>query len=1417
MFIFSKMEFPVALLIFTSAVTASVSSTHTTCYVLSDHSSPRECPGEPCLTIEEYVDKASCFTPGSTFIFLAGEHTLQTAVHLRNISNVTFVGEVSAKIVCKVGAAIKFLCDNVTNLKIRHLAFYSRPYKYQVIILRVVNSNAVLISNVTFRSHQRGSIAIQATKSALTVNNCSFGGFSVGAMHVTNQSSLVISGTIFTENTANCGGAIFVNHSSLTLNGSVMNEFMHSTALLQGGAIFCNHSLITMIGLNVFENNSAEWGTIGLFSGEITNSGNVQFLSNVVKYGGALYLSNSTALLGGEEMIFRNNIASEGGAIYSKEGSDVTINTGYLYCFNNTVSDSGGAIFANTSVLTLGESLGQYHNFSYNKAHKIGGAIFCMLCDITIHGTNNFSNNCAIGDGGSVSINRGNVTLSGNAVFANNHAGHGGGACLFKQTHVLLTGKEIKFIANTAYHGGGIWSNESTLLMLAKKLQFISNAAKRQDYFRGGGAVMISGPAKKKVQLTGKYIGNTGVFGGAIFIKGSGNTIVHNIVIESNSKNALCIARSKVVFGDQVLIANNSGKQWGGIYVLHSIVSFQGNHTVIANNSGEQGGGVYAINSFIIFNGCTIFRYNKALLGGGIISLYSGIVLHGFMQFTHNTARSDGGAIHATGGNVTIAGTVIFSYNSAKKGGAMFYDISATLNLLTNVSFSHNRASEYGGAIYNNDAASLLQCTYQQKDQVEHDLVDKLPYCFMQIAGIKLNYETWLWTFTTSVVSYNDTAQNGGIFLYGGLLDRCKMFLQNTKGRASFVPYEIFQRDDWLRIRTINKMNMTDRITSQTYQLCFCNMDCNCSQVKSVDVQRGQTFGVHLCAMDQVKNSISPPVTARTSPTARLKLNQSTQTLRGNCSLLTYNIYSTEDREEVTLYTEGPCTTGVARAIINVTLSPCPDGFMKHNEFCVCEERLQEYNANCTIDEDVSIVRNAGSKYWVSGLYVNQTYQGLILCNLCPEDYCTKETIHVFLEDPDTQCDLNRSKLLCGSCATNNGTRLSLMLGSYQCEECSNVYLALLLPFAAAGIALVVFLSLLRLTVAAGMINSVILYANVLQSTRNMFLPANTVNVLTIFIAWLNLDLGFKTCFYKGMTAYAQTWLQFVFPVYVWMLVGLIILISRYSITVSNMIGSNPVAVLATLLLMSYTKILKIFINVYTFTRLYYPDNHTVYVWLKDANVPYLQSWHLLLTVVTSLVLSSLFLPYTLLLLFGYKFSDKRTCQCLNRLKPFLDTYYAPYMKHTRYWTGFLLLVRCALYVVFTFNSLRVTLASLILAFALLVAKAWLFGRIYERLCLDIIESSIYLNLIVLSTLTIADICPIELSYSLIGIVFITMLGIISFQFLLHYTGSFFQRLRTAFNNILKYRAQTDHVPPVARGAISTASSVDLRELLLDN
>ena len=85
------------------------------------------------------------------------------------------------------------------------------------------------------------------------------------------------------------------------------------------------------------------------------------------------------------------------------------------------------------------------------------------------------------------------------------------------------------------------------------------------------------------------------------------------------------------------------------------------------------------------------------------------------------------------------------------------------------------------------------------------------------------------------------------------------------------------------------------------------------------------------------------------------------------------------------------------------------------------------------------------------------------------------------------------------------------------------------------------------------------------------------------------------------MDAYSQIWLQFAFPIYVWILISLIILCSRYSITVTKLIGSNPIAVLATLLLMSYNKILNIIIEVYSSVNLDYPNDEKVTVWLKDG------------------------------------------------------------------------------------------------------------------------------------------------------------------------------------------------------------------------
>ena len=83
------------------------------------------------------------------------------------------------------------------------------------------------------------------------------------------------------------------------------------------------------------------------------------------------------------------------------------------------------------------------------------------------------------------------------------------------------------------------------------------------------------------------------------------------------------------------------------------------------------------------------------------------------------------------------------------------------------------------------------------------------------------------------------------------------------------------------------------------------------------------------------------------------------------------------------------------------------------------------------------------------------------------------------------------------------------------------------------------------------------------------------------FVTWLNLDFGIETCFYDGMDACSKTWLQFVFPAYIWMLVGLMILLSHFSHTFANVLGNNPISVLETFILLSYTKILRTLHNLY--------------------------------------------------------------------------------------------------------------------------------------------------------------------------------------------------------------------------------------------
>jgi len=116
-----------------------------------------------------------------------------------------------------------------------------------------------------------------------------------------------------------------------------------------------------------------------------------------------------------------------------------------------------------------------------------------------------------------------------------------------------------------------------------------------------------------------------------------------------------------------------------------------------------------------------------------------------------------------------------------------------------------------------------------------------------------------------------------------------------------------------------------------------------------------------------------------------------------------------------------------------------------------------------------------------------------------------------------------------------------------------------------------------------------------------------------------------------------------------------------------RLFGSNPVAVLATLLfLLSYAKLLRSIISALFFTFLDYPNEVQVAVWLYDGNIKYLHGKHIVLFLVALLILLILFLPYTLLLTVGTVAAGKVQSKTIlldqqAKIKPFLDAYQAPY------------------------------------------------------------------------------------------------------------------------------------------------------------
>jgi predicted outer membrane repeat protein len=565
-----------------------------------------------------------------------------------------------------------------------------------------------------------------------------------------------------------------------------------------------------------------------------------------------------------------------------------------------------------------------------------------------------------------------------------------------------------------------------------------------------------------------------------------------------------------------------------------------------------------------------------------------------------------------------------------------------TLHKYAETVYSQNHAKTNGGAIYFADKTSINQCGVYDNTTISlcfqpnttiTETCKRQDDCFIELdADFPFNHSTT----NISLIFLDNYAGKSGAVMFGGSLDNCRLYLgggfQDSCGNKIGREYKESALQTLLQISTIDNMSLA--ISSEPFRVCFCddNGVPDCESNISISIVRGEVFTLSAVTVGQVNFTVPSSVKADFGNSSSTTLNrlQRVQDTGNTCTNLFYRLFSAENSITMILFPDGPCRdTGIARREVIVTFLPCPDGFILIDTECKCDRKLSAFNVSCNVD--TRTIKREENNFWMMAIYDNSSYQGLLLHNArCPFDFCVETAVEINLKDPDIQCNHNHSGILCGSCRDN----FSLALGTLHCLPCSNTYLALIPALALAGIALVLFLLLLQLTVAYGTINGLVFYANVVQVNRDIFFPPGDTNILTVFIAWLNLDLGIETCFYDGMNAYAFIWLQFVFPFYVWFLIGFIIFLSRYSLRISRLLRNNPVSVLATLFLLSYSKILRTIIAALSRTALQYPDDGSYqYVWLYDGSVPYFQRIdHILLGIFAISSLLFLFLPYTILL-----------------------------------------------------------------------------------------------------------------------------------------------------------------------------------------
>ena len=916
----------------------------------------------------------------------------------------------------------------------------------------------------------------------------------------------------------------------------------------------------------------------------------------------------------------------------------------------------------------------------------------------------NFTKCCNPRSGGGINLNTSTFSnipikaILSNLVVSHSSATYGG--CLsLTLTNVAKTSLAIlssNFLNCSALlNGGGVYIYTlSTASITLKNTKLVENTCSSRilNSFSSELALICRTNNDVQLSLLDSTIIHTKASNTVLYVKNCSHVSMNNTQLTMANQRFAGFELDNLV---DVIISNS---RFHGCYNLPSVLLVTSNLYIIIKNS------IFFNNT----NGRSVITFYKSKSGiknsiisdnsmAGITALRCKIEFHGRNVIQNNR--------HTEGAGITLM----------LPGIIRTYDELYLLN---------NTAKNHGGAILVIPVSKPFTLHY-------NNYVEQCSFDF----------------FIDSSISFSgNTAGRGGDNVYGATLINCEAPI------CSKIPYYVGQRNETsyyfdsplLKYFHIADTDRLSSMSSDPIMVCLCIADRpDCSDRTPLHIQTYPGLEINTTiATVGYYGGTSAGIVQVSAQNAKLVhfygQNETTSCFQLHILLEK----SSTSTALVDIKVEGGLKDWGLSLIVDML--DCPIGFLaieKNSEQhqCHCVTFLAKNHVKCNLTlEPYKFVRSGNS--WFA--YINNT-QCITGTTNCPFDYCNRSNVSFDIMAPDRQCLGNRTGMLCGQCQSH----LSIMLGSNRCGTCSNWYLFLLPVFGLAGIVLVAMLMFLNLSVSVGTINGLLFYANMVKLNEAFFFPNGSIPVVSQFISWLNLDLGIEVCLFDGLDGYWNTWLQFAFPAYLFLLMGGVIFGCRYSVWLCRLCGSHAVPALATLFLMSYTKILLTVTNALLMSQLVCNDS-ILTVWSVDGNIEYGSSKHLILVVFSCGVLV-IGLTYPVLVLCApllERYSDKCISQqCkwnpVAKLKPLLDAYGGPYKDKYRFWTGVTLMVRLTLTVTFSFTSggLAVVNAYIISAVIVGIFTVWFFmNGVYKSVYVSALEILYLLNLYLLSNVCLS-------------------------------------------------------------------------------